>query len=897
MANPYQWSLYIGPAWERYDSPYYRSWSNYLLGVASLLDYQSTLTSTLASGATSLTVVSAANFPTQSGVWVAPNGAGQAWEYIRYSGKATNTLTGLVREPTATREHNGIHTSGAVARTWWKVAQNDGNLHIGLSLDEMLVSNDWQVEIAGIAAPQAALQPFHIAIIQARAAVSGSLLNTFVGFLDTTTIRDDKQRARNWRARIGSVALLLDRVEVQGVRVGEYDLAEHGSASSSVPLGAAHKERFVGDFVAANPSFDPNNVLDEDNDSLWIGDRIIGTDEIPTGYEGFTQIYIAPPVTINAGAKWLEIIGRDTASVDLVAWDTVAGVERILDIRSETLGAGDRYIIAENEVVFTKENPSQQAFSIFDVSGHDNPGWFNYLKPEGGAIAFRMMGANYSGAIYWGSVTPATTGWSPDGWTGPSLAAPQADQTMRYLMNSSPATNTRDRWEVSRRQSPGYNIEDNNRGEQAWLAVELPSMGLILHDDITATVPGVGATLYIDGQNGPSNDGLPPDGWLAIGQEAISFSAKTKGGVIVSGRGALGSVAADHVAGDAVLMFFTQGGRTMVTDALPLKALSWQRWGGTVYPSDFKWRYTALEARTPDQEQHEDDYEVLNTFTGQTGASHSLTLSNNRAKTILIEFNRMTGNAARPRLNRIKAIVDPFFFDAAQWLSEGQTIEALMEQIGINAGIGTENILVVAGGAAPQGFTTAIDSAWAVMASAAEMGGSYIQVARDSQMTVRPDTLWTTPFGSLPVSKTWTRSNASNVEFVRSAGGQASQVKLHWETPDGSASGIAIYPATPDKLGRVAEVGPRYFATADAAQAAAQRQYVISRYPVEIMVTLAAGDMSIMPREIHRVQWQLANDMQSINRTILVRSVQHSVSDSMLGTVIQGIQLDRESDG
>lgn len=894
---PFQWSLFIGPAWEPADSPYFVPWSSYAIGVASNLDFQTTLTSGLNSGATSLFLTSAASFPSLGGVWVGPNNPGEAWEYMPYAGKSGNVLTGLVREPTGIREHSGVHTAGAVARMWMKIASNDGKLNFNDSLDEMLVANDWSFEVGGIAAPQVAFKPFHLAVLQSRTAVSGSLVNTFVGFLDSSTIRDDKRRVRAWSVRIGSSALLLNRIEVQGVRVGTYDLAEHGSAVSSIPLGAAHKERNVGDFVAANPSFDPNNVLDEDNDSMWIGDRIIGQNENPSGYDGFTQFYINPPITINSGTRWLEIIGRDTASVDIAVWDADLNAEFVLDIASQTLSDSDRYIVAENMMRFTQENPSQEAFHIFDVSGSDNPNWFGHVRAHGGAIAFRMMGANYSGAIYWGTVTPATTGWAPDGFTGPSLPAPAYDQTMRYLYNSAPATNTRDRWEVSRRQSPGYTIQDNNEGEQAWLAVNLPSMGLVLHENVTPTVPGVGATLLIDGQGTPSTDGLPNSGTLVVGDERISYSAKVSGGVTVSGRGVGGTSAANHVAGDAVLLVFSQGGRETITDALPLKELRFERWGGTVYPSTFRWRYSALEARTPDQSQHTDDYEVTNAYSGQTGATHSQALANNRAKTVLLEIRRMTVNAARPRLNRLKVVVDPAYFDGSRWLPAGQTIEQLIKQIGMNAGLSAAAIVANAGGNAPSGFTTAIDKAFAVMTSAAELGGSRILVRRDSIVTASPDSFWTQIVGNLEPAWTWTRSNASSIEFVRTGGGMVSQVKLHWRTPDNSNSGTVVYPAQPAKLGSVSEVGPLYFASEEGAQAAAQRRYILTRYPYEIMVTLAAGDLNIAARQLHRVQWPLASDMQPINRVILVRQVQHSVQDGILGTVLQGIQVDRENDG
>ncbi|MCC6457285.1 MAG: hypothetical protein IT328_20190 [Caldilineaceae bacterium] len=894
MTHPFQWQLYIGPAWHPSSSPYHTSWSFLSAGGVTNLDYSTTLASTLSSGATSALLVNAASFPSQGGAWVGPNGSGQAWEYVEYSGKATNTLTGLARESTTDREHNGAHNAGAIIRPWWKVTSDDGRMRYEEALDQLFIANEWQFQVSGVAAPQAALRPFHLAVVQSRSAVTGSLSTLCVGFLDASTIRDDSTRVRSWSARIVSLAGLLKRLRAEGVRVGDFDAVVHGTAQSSTPLAAAHKERWSGDFVAASPGFEADGVLEEDGDAIWIGDRMIGTTEtVDTLYDGFTQVYINPPASVNSGTRWIEFANRSTASIVLVAWNRDTGTEVALNIPSEDLGDGERMIIAENEARFVAENPSQQAARIFDVSGSSGAGWFNQLKVQGGAIAFKFMG-NYLYALYWGDVTQATTGWAPDGFTGASLAAPGPGETLRFKMLDHGHPNTKDNWEVGRNQSPGYMIRNN--AEDAWIAIELPGMGLVLRDDITNVAPGAGSTLYIDGQNGPSTDGLPSSGTLVIGDERISYSAKVAGGVTVSARGVGGTTAASHKGGDAIFLVFSQGGRTMITDGLPLGALIWERSGGTIYPRDFIWRYSALPARLPSDEQHEDDYEIYNTNLGHASSSHTQGLSNNRARTILLEFQKMTVDPARPRVNRIKAIVDPAFYDSSKWLSSGQSIETVMQKVATNAGIPAA-VIFATDGAAPEGFTTAIDSAWAVMTSAAELGGSAIRVARDSKLLIAPDTFWTAGIGSYTPVKTWTRSNAANVELIRNGGGAVSQVKLTWKTPDGSGGGVAVWPATAGELGEVQEIGPLYFATEAGATLAARKRYYLTRYPHELAVTLAAGDLTVAARQVHLVQWQLADDMQVIDRLMLVTQVQHYVEKQTLGTTLYGVIIDRESDG
>lgn len=905
--HPFQWTLFIGPAWHPASSPYFYNWQGFTPGGASAVDYQSTLVNTLGSGVTSLVLANGTPFQSAGGLWIGPNGSNQAWEYVDYSARSGNTISGLVREPAADREHNGVHSAGAVVRQWWHATSNDGRLQLDMSLDELMVATDWQFGVSGIAAPQVALRPLHLAAIQCRAAVTGTLLDMLVGFVDTSTIRDDAKRVRAWSMRGGSIANLLRRIDVEGVRMGEFDAASHGSARSSTPLGAAHKERWSGDFVASNPSFAPDVVMDDEGDGVWIGDRYVGPTETTGAFSGISQVYIHPPISINRGARWIEIVNRNTASLALAAYDADLGSEHMLNLPSETLGPGERMIIAENEGVFLRENPSHEAKRIFDVSGSDFPNWFNRLKPGGGAVAIKFM-SSYSSAVYWGTVTPATTGWAAAGWTNPggtpasswtgaSIAGPDYDETLRYKMLSYGNPNSRDDWEVSRRQSPGYTISTNSRGDQAWIAIDLPGMGLVLHEDITNSTPGGGATLLIDGQNGPSTDGLPNSGTLVIGDEYITYSAKVAGGVTVTARGVSGTAATSHLAGDAIFVVHTQGGRTMVTDAMPLSALVWERSGGTIYPRDFRWRYSAVAARTPDERLFEDDYEVEQIVTGHASSSYTMALSNQRAATILLEFRRMTVDPARPRVNRIKAVVDPAYFDSTQWLSSGQTVEQLIQRVGINAGLISGIVVVTGGGAAPSGFSTAIDGAWSVMASVAEMGGSWIQVARDSQIYVRPDSFWLEAIGNYTPVKTWTRANASSVEYVRNAGGMVSQVKIHWQKPDGSESGEVVYPATPDDLGSVQEIGPLYFANSAGATIAARKRYFMSRYPYQFQVTLAQGDLSIEPRQVHQLTWQLADDMQPVDRMMMVTSVSHLVDGMTLSTVLFGQQIDHEWGG
>lgn len=898
MTTRVQWSIWIGPAWHPASSAYFYDWSGFAIGSSTNVNFSTTVASTLNAGATSLVLANADSFAAKGGVWIGPNGAGQAWEYCDYSGKSGNTLTGLVRESGSDREHSGIHTAGAPVRQWFELASNDGRLRMVRSLDDKLLASDWYAELSGIAAPQVALRPYHLAVLQTRSGASGSLSNYLVGFLGEATVRDDSQRVRRWSARLISVAGLLRLLQASGVRMGDFDAAQHATAESSTVLAAAHKERDSGDFVAAAPSFDAANVTD-DEDTIWIADEMVGTPETPNpSYSGYTQLYLNPPASLNRGTRWVEIYNRNTAGSVLVAYNSANDTEWNLEIPAVDLTQDNgRMIIAESEAKFLEENPSQQATRIYSVEQSNDPSWFDHLQVAGGAVAFKFN-SNYSAAVYWGNTTNSDTGWGADGWTGPSLPAPKPDETLRYLMLESGHADTRDFWQVGKNQSPGYTIKAD--GDDVWIALELPGMGLSLRDDVTAADPGLGQYLYINGQNGPSVDGLPSAGTLVIGDEQIDYMSKSAAGgyVVVGNRGANGTTAASHQAGDAVYLLVTQGGRTGVTDALPIKSTAWARQGGSIVPNSFVWRWSMLPARVPTDGRHENDYEAVQDVTGHTSSSHTANhMAGLRVKSILLEFRKMTTDPARPRLNRIRALVDPAFYDASQWLSSGQTVETLIRQVAVNAGLPAGALAVTAGGKTPTGFTTALDSAWAVMLSAAEIGGAWIDVRRNSTIGLAPDTFWSASVGGYTPVRTWSRANAAAVEFVRTGGGMASQIRVPWQTPDGTNRGTAEYPETPGELGAPQTMEQIYAADEAAATLYARKLYFMHRYPYEFAVTLAEGDITAEPRQVHRIDWSMDDSMQNLNRLILARQVEHTVEDTVLHTVVYGLQVDRESDG
>lgn len=110
MTTYVQWRAWIGPRWREQGTAGADVWTQIASGAITPQEAATTLSASLADGATTATLASGTNYPTANGwAFIGPNGSGQAWEYIDYTTRSTNTISGIAREPSAGREHSGAH--------------------------------------------------------------------------------------------------------------------------------------------------------------------------------------------------------------------------------------------------------------------------------------------------------------------------------------------------------------------------------------------------------------------------------------------------------------------------------------------------------------------------------------------------------------------------------------------------------------------------------------------------------------------------------------------------------------------------------------------------------------------------------------------------------------------
>ena len=888
MADYLEFRVYVGPHYSHYD------WSTLTLGQTGGPGSDTVTTSTLSSGGTSVNVAQPSFFPGAGGVFIAPNGTGEAWEYCQFTGKSGSSLTGLVREQIIGTEHNGTHTSGATIRWWWPLA-NDGTLHISETLDDSLGVTTWTATLKGALFPTAALRNGHICLIQTRTATSGTWTTALVGFIDTPSVEDEAARHAMWNVNIVSIASILEKTRVDGVRVGELNTAALGSASASSTLAIPFDERYNGEYTAAEPDLSAQAAIDNKLTTLWIGEMFHGSDNLPAMNSDpennnevkFSQIYIYPPIG-TAVPRWFEITRVLSGAIDSLAVYAANGGTSYAEWLFGGPGsveAGGRVIFTEDIDLFQQWNPLAEYDAIYE-----NADFFNYLPVAGGEMWIRYGLLNsWRSRVRWGNGNGFIN--HPDApereWNGATVTVPTEGENMRYIYTpAGTPVDAADYWTTDMVHHAGYQLDEDN---ESWHMVSLPGMGLLLETDITSTVPGSGALLrIIDASENPNTGGLDDSGTLQIGSEQISYSSKNENGVIVSGRGAGGTTAATHNKGDAV--YVVSG--AIATDAPPISRIE-LAWNGSIIGKNYL-MYTsklATDPRTPGANNYIDDWEGFNTLVNNTDNPQISYISpTQRIKHVLVIFQQMSTDPARARLAELRAILDETKYGADAALPADTVAGDLLEQVLLNAGIPLTAISH-SGTVALDQVQTAADNAWLIIADYADYAGLKVTVARDSKISITPSTLWTT---DQTTSFTWDRSSARKIKKTWNNGEGISQVVLPWRAPSGEADGTERYPSEQTPIGAPYELAQTLYSSASAAAIAAQRRYFVLRYPGTVLIDSAANQLAQRPGAIHKVNWQTTFDHATLNRPYIVTKTDHHVEKRIATTAVELQQIEHE---
>lgn len=889
-----RWRMFIGPYYTDF------TWTGINTGNALFgSEPVSTVATTQTSGSTSLVLTSGTPFPTSGGVWVGGNAASQGWEYEKYTGKSTNTLTGITRESTTDRDHNGVHNSGATVYYYYPVSTNTGTLVWSEEADDNVSTLTWTASVSGVLAPHYVMRENHVVIVET-ATNSGAWSVYLVGFLSSPQIQDDSKSTATWSFTINSLAQLLGSLEADGVRAGDNLLSRDGS--SSTPLVLAFDERASNDYTKASPDFSATSVTDNENNTLWIAERYKGDDIWSDTYNNdpensyssgtgvrFSQVYINPPTSAGPGARWIELaIGNTSNHEGFALYRANGGTSVEWQYGGPgTVASGDRILLVEDEATFSRLNPLCNAKQIYE-----NRDFFSGIDPTGGELWLRLGELNqWQARMRWGHGDSYVQ--HPDApsrtWTGSTITAPGEGQTMRYIFTVTSGTASA-YWNTSMVRHAGYDLDLT---EPEWVMVTFPGFGLTLANDITSGSPGASGSLYILGPDEKTCvDGLPNSGTLVIGDEKITYSAKSIDGgyVTVTARGASSTTAASHNAGDEV--YILDG--SIATDAFLVEQVGWTRYNGTIYPKVFKAYTTNLieNVRTPADDDYTNDWTLRGNVTAHASSSYLLSLSNIRVRHLLLEIYEMTGKPARPRINELFGYLNPANHDTGQWLDADATVDEMIEQIVVNVGLPSAAVIV--SGSLPEldnVQTEGGNDAWTVIADLAEFTGSVVEVGRDSKLYLSLNDFWD---GSLSVSHTWSRSNARSAQMSVRPTQRVSQVVLPWRTADGLTTGTVYYPTDPAD-GIKLELPETIYANSSAATTAARRLYFMRRFPAEFVVQSAIAGNDEHPLEVHAISWQFNLDHATLTRNCVCLGAEHTLTNGAWSSEFRLLQYGHES--
>jgi|WetSurMetagenome_2_1015567.scaffolds.fasta_scaffold08917_3 hypothetical protein len=916
-----QWRAFVGPHFVRADAATFFDWSTLTADAAyEPVPAATTLAGALAAAATSATLTTTTNFPAGGGVWIGP-----IWEYVGYAGATGGTLGNLVRE-TVDTEQTGNHANGAAVRFWWPLTTAT-KLTLNEKLDGALGALDWQATIAGDNAPQAALRNGHLVLIQTRYEVKGdtvwsSWANFLVGWLQSPTIRQGANGETPWEATIVSSAGMLQSIQAQGLRVGPVNAARGGSISGSTAVAAWYKAAAQGEFTGSNVALGPEQAVDGARATLYASERYLGTENKPSLTFPFQQeiyeVHISTYLGQGRGYRWFQVISDGMPNFRFV---NAAGyaITPAADV-----AANDVIVFCENEALFRFENPACMAAvvqcdestgigycdgsvgvtTLVSAGSYSVADWWDSLAPAAGALYYYgNSGATerFHGGILWGTVDAGAVAAEWGGqynWTGANIAAPGTGATIRrYFANSKDAATG---YTVDDVSNPGTFIGD---GHRFYLLLQINGMGLTLTDTITDSAPDTAATLYISLGDTGCVDGLDASGTLQIGNEQITYSAKTMDnrGLVVTARGANGTAKAAHLAGETI--YQVEDG--LATDTLPLASVVLRRTSGKAYLTDFK-LYGARSLQTPrvpNEDEPDDpasdvtwtqDYELFATVTGHNSATYTYagTPAQRRYRWLLLVVTAMTTNPYRLMVNELEVVTKGDIYSAATYLASGTVYEAVDA---ILDGCGIPDAARVDGTGTPtvSGYTTAPDMAWQVCADLADMTGCFIEVGRDSKMTVKVHPY----FGGTPaIATTWSKTLATSYAPDWPWGRAIGQIELPWLALDGSGGGTVKYPATPDAFGMIAKLEQLRFADAAAALVVAEKKYWLARLPFGAVIEAAGAPLAARPGVAHSVAWQLDSAMLAMARTYLLDNVTHRLENHMLTTVVHGVQINREDE-
>lgn len=947
----YQFRAWIGGRWTDANDVARYNWQNLTAGdTGTNFATKTTTTSPVIVGVNVIYAASTADFPTAGHLHIEPADTGETWLYCQYTGKTAGTFTG-VSWPDG-NEIEGINSisTGANLRQFIPL---DGDIASDVT-GEMTITKtalgqfsgyDWHASISGYHIVRYAIRNHHLIVIEYRTTHNGAWAILLVGWLQSPSWSDRYDHNSPWSVQIVSAAAMYERYEAKGLTVGDRDLGQKSSASAANTLAQPYKERRSGDFTVASPTLSPDQILDGSMSTCWIADQMVGNYNFAESngdphwdynnlYDTqvvFSLIYLQrPPGYDSRGYRFIELTVVPQPPDDTTNlrshWirSEKAGLKHLITpLEKHDVEIGEKLLIVENRELFLKDNPTNAAADFAEIT---DPAFWDAIDPAGDTLILTRQNVdqNISHMVSWGNATgviPQDGDDPGEEWIGPQATAPAPGEALTYVFLGSngagTSTTPADYWRTDSNISPGYTIGyyggDNdgwNQGKihEVWLKISIPEIQIYLESDLPANAGSGTVIRLIDGTGEGNTQGLDDAGTIQIGYEQIAYGNKTDDSITITGRGLSGTVAAQHIAGDAILIVYDG----IATASPPIRELKWQR-ARAPYPENFR-VYTANGAlqRVPGDNDWERDWILRDSRVGfvanESDPEAAYTWAKQfdppiRASHILMVFYGMTTNPSRPRLNRFMINVSPTEYNGVTWMETGQPAALVAGGIITNSGAApggsmtlyattlyTHDLDVETGPA----FSTALD--------VLDYSHGMMCVGLDSHIYMRPQP-WLQA-DTLPApEKTWSRANTVTAQETQPAPGLVRKYRMTYSTPDDpTAEFTAVWPPAGQGPidGNEVEIGPYVASSETAALNSCRWRWQLARVPYQTVIQIKEGGLTLYPCAIHSLAWDFgpheAPAGPRFDRTMVVESIDHFFNHGQVETTLHLMQIGRSTE-
>ena len=909
--------VFVGPQWLSYTDASHYAWTALNRGTAlpnsGMVTNDEIITAAF-SGDLYLSG-NISSIASKGGLWFQrPDGS---MAHITYTSKnVTDSRLWGVTMRSGHSETNDNVPIGSTGYQWWPVPYDNGSLDISEAIDSEYVHSAVRFTLAGIVGNKQLLSPGHFVAVEEHNG-DGVWKLLLLGTIKRARLSDDFAHIGNWTVEVVSPIDNTRFDKLPGIRYGEWNIATEINIQASSTLSHRFLEYQSGDIDNGYQEFTPDNVTDEDIDTLWISNYHVNGPAIG-GKDGLTIVYFQPPSGLYEGASFLQVQNKNNnyhteRSQRSGAWVYDINDSTWHEIESDgpsttnpgylenDLSDGGIGLVVEREDEFEQVYGGAEYEELRDLQSRTQAGsinFFDHFRPGGGALFIQSNYGAWKEGVHWGSVGSWPGNPPPIGGATPSGGS-------QY---------------VGTNPGPGYAIVAIG-GTFSWqkyiVPGHMPNVGANLYEWLYATLPpldrrsdaersiGNGYITVRNKAGDLDSSGLPNvNGQVTIG--AYNYTVTNKDSISISISPGL----QEKILEGAPIYTYHHG---QTTEGYPLKKTRWER-DGLFVPYAYELGWANVNGRLPNRSEYINDYmaRLILTNTGylQSGeVSHLDSEPNNgfRTTSLYMLFTRMGNSVSktlvteRARLNQLELLVDRAFFPDSEefvWHTTDSSAQQVIKAMLDRTRLGPAATILNYNGPTFKDYITEPGYAYPIVMDTAKVGGVLVRSRWDGKISLAQGNLIARNFSSVALAGVWDEADIKTVDIEQSADVLLRMLTLEYILPDGS-TGTYIYPAGEVYPNYGQDVGAGPFLVLNEAQAAviALNLWNIMQLNYTVNIELADGAWGsgiIEPGTFHSVTWPWSEE-GTLARKFLVTQVNQNINNTTLVTAFSGVEVGRST--